>query len=144
MVQKIFVATQAFIINDDKILIIRESPTYEDGTNIGKFGVPGGRVKAGERFDAGLRREVKEETGLSVNIGEPFFVGEWRPMVRGEERQIVGVFFECTSESDKVTLGNDHDEYLWIDPRGYKNFNLIENLFSAFETYLKFVRTKPR
>ncbi len=132
---KLFVATKAFIKHADKILIVREAPKYQDGTNISKFDVVGGRMEVGQRFDESLLREVKEETGLEVTIGKPFFVNEWRPVVRGEQLQIVGIFFECIASSDAVTLSQDHDAFEWIDPKQYQNYNLIENLKKAFETY---------
>lgn len=133
---KLFVATKAFIIHNEKILIVRESPKYQDGTNEGKFDVVGGRIKPGQRFNESLLREIKEEIGLKVTIGRPFFVSEWRPVVRGEQWQIVGIFFECFSESAKVVLSKDHSEYFWINPKNYKDYDLIENLFPAFEAYL--------
>ena len=93
-------------------------------------------MKPGERFYESLLREVKEETNLDIKIGKPFFVNEWRPVAKGEQWQIVGVFFECESPNGDVVLSEDHDEFLWIDPREYKNYNLIGNLHPAFEIYL--------
>ena len=133
---KLFVATKAFVVHDGKVLILRESSQYSDGSNAGKYDVVGGRVKAGQRFDESLMREVREETGLEVKIGKPFFVSEWRPIVKNEPWQIVGIFFECRSELDEVTLGEDHDDYCWIEPEGYQSYNLIKNLYPAFEVYL--------
>lgn len=132
-----FVATKAFIEYQGKILIVRESAKYQDANNIGKFDVPGGRIKPGQRFDESLLREIKEETGLGVKIGKPFFVAEWRPIVRGEQWQIVGVFFECKADTNNVVLSEDHDEYQWIQPSEYKKYNLIENLQLAFEAYVE-------
>jgi len=136
MQPKLFVATKAFIVYNSKVLILKESPKYKEGANIGKFDIVGGRLEPGQRFDQSLLREIQEETGLKVKIGKPFFVNEWRPIVKGEQWQIVGTFFECFAESDDVKLGNDHDEYAWIDPKDYKKYTLIENLHPAFEAYL--------
>ena len=129
-------AVKAFIVYEGKVLLLRESANYEDGTNIGKFDVVGGRVKPGQRFDESLFREIKEETGLEIKIGNPFHIGEWRPVIRGEQWQVVGTFVECFAESDNVLLSKDHDEYLWIDPKNYRKYNLIETLNLAFEKYL--------
>jgi 8-oxo-dGTP diphosphatase len=137
MVDKLFVATKAFIVYQGKVLILRESSKYEDGANAAKFDVPGGRLKPGQRFDESLLREIKEETGLTVRIGKPFFVNEWRPQVRDEQWQIVGTFFICETDSDKIALSEDHDRYEWINAEDYKKYNLIENLHPAFEAYLK-------
>ena len=139
MQPKLFVATKAFITHNGKVLVLRESSKYEDGTNTNKYDVAGGRMEPGQKFDDSLLREVREETGLTVTIGKPFFVSEWRPTVRGERWQIVGIFFICEAQSDQVTLSDDHDDYKWIDPREYKNSGLIENLWPAFEAYLEAV-----
>ncbi|PIN91213.1 hypothetical protein COU57_01475 [Candidatus Pacearchaeota archaeon CG10_big_fil_rev_8_21_14_0_10_32_14] len=135
---KIFPAMKAFVCFEGKILLLKESSSYDEGTNSGKYDVVGGRVKPLERFDDGLRREVYEETGLEIKIGNPFSVGEWRPIIGDQQLQIVGTFFECFSKSDRVELSRDYDSFEWIDPLKYKDCNLIQNLFPAFESYLKF------
>lgn len=130
-------AVKAFIIHKGKVLILREAQTYETGTNKGKYDVPGGKVHAGERFDEGLRREIREEAGLEVRIGGPFFVDEWRPIVNGTHYHIVGTYFECFADADAVTLGPAHDEYKWIDPRTFDKFPLIETIIPAFQAYFE-------
>lgn len=133
---KLFVATKAVIVYQGKILLLRESKKYNDGTNIGKFDVSGGRIEPGQRFDESLKREVREETGLEIEIGRPFFVNEWRPTVRGEQWQIIGTFFECFAATDNVILSEDHAEYVWIDPKDFRQYDIIENLIPMFESYL--------
>ena len=133
---KLFVATKAFINYKGKILVLRESSRYSDGTNSGKYDVVGGRIEPGQRFDESLMREIKEETGLSVKLGKPFYVGEWRPKVQDKQWQIVGTFFECLAKTNKVKLSEDHDDYQWIKPNDFRKYNLIDNLNSAFEAFL--------
>jgi len=137
VVDKLFVATKAFIKYQGKVLILKESEKYGDGTNAGKFDLVGGRIKPGEHFATSLKREVKEETGLEITIKEPFFVSEWRPQVNGEDWQIVGIFFRCEANNDKVVLSDDHNEHIWIDPKDYNDYSLIDNLVPAFQEYLK-------
>ena len=137
MKPRIFVATKAFIVFHEKVLILRESSQYQDGVNIGRYDVPGGRVEPGERFDTSLLREIKEETGIDVKVGRPFFVNEWRPVVKDETWQIVGTFFECFAEFDNIVLSNDHDSYEWIDPNDFRKYKLIENLIPAFKSYIE-------
>ena len=134
---KLFVAAKAFVIHNNKVLILRESNKYSDGTQFGKYGEVGGRIAPGEYFNESLIREIKEETGLNVGIGKPFYVGEWRRNVRGENWQIIGIFLECFSDSSDVKLSEDHDHYLWIDPKEYKNYSIMEATITAFEEYIK-------
>ncbi len=133
----LFIATKAFIRYQGKILILRESGSYQDGSNVGRYDLPGGRLKPGERFDEALQREISEETGLSVTIGRPVAVNEWRPVVRGEPWQIVGIFFLCEAASDVVQLSEDHDAFEWIDPATYREHGVIENLSPVFTAYLE-------
>ncbi|MBI2889130.1 MAG: NUDIX domain-containing protein [Candidatus Liptonbacteria bacterium] len=148
MEPRLFIATKAFIVRGlvkpqsgngaggKEVLVVRESNKYEEGTNAAKFDVVGGRLTPGERFDESLRREIKEETGLDVEIGKPFFVNEWRPVVKGEKWQVVGVFFECEAGEGEIKLSKDHDAFEWILPEEYMKYPLIENLKAAFEAYL--------
>lgn len=134
---KQLVAMKALLIHNGKVLIVRESVKNPDGTNTGKYDVVGGRVEPGEHALDTLSREIKEETGIPADIGAPFHVGEWRPVVRGEEWQIIATFFTCTSPTDRVVLSRDHDDYQWIDPKQYRQYPLIGNLVPVFEAYLK-------
>jgi 2-keto-3-deoxy-galactonokinase len=57
-------------------------------------------------------------------------------VVRGEQWQVIGTFFEYFAESDKFVLSGDHSEYIWIDPADFAQYPIIEDLKSAFESYL--------
>ena len=134
---KFFFATKAFIVNKDhKILILRESEKYIDGVNQSKYDIVGGRLTPGEHFLDALKREVFEETGIEdITVGKPFFVNEWGPVVKGEQWQIVGTFFECFTNTYDIKISEDHDAYEWIDPKEYEKYPIIENLKKAFEAY---------
>ncbi|MBI5037105.1 MAG: NUDIX domain-containing protein [Candidatus Kerfeldbacteria bacterium] len=136
MPPKLFIATKAFILHQGKILIVREAPTYATGTQIGKYDVVGGRLQAGEHFDDGLKREAREEVGLEIEVGSPFFVNESWPTINGEQHQIVRVFFRCTAKTTAVQLSHDHDDFQWIEPHYYFQYPIIENLIPAFQSLI--------
>jgi 8-oxo-dGTP pyrophosphatase MutT (NUDIX family) len=110
------IAGRAVILHEGKVLMIQESSVYEEGTNEGKWDFPGGRIHPGEPMLDALKRETQEECGLIVEIGKPLFVGEWSPTIKGQKMQIIGIYFLCTAENTDVVLGDDHDEYRWVDP----------------------------
>lgn len=121
------IAMKAVIVNDaGKVLILREAVTYGDGTQLGRYHMPGGRVEAGENFEAALKREVREEIGLEVAIDKPVYVGEWRPVIKGIQNQIIGVFFRCRPLSTAVTLSYEHDEFAWIDPKDWRDYDVMD------------------
>lgn len=131
------IACKGLLIKDGRILLVREAATYRDGTNIGVYSLPGGRIDAGEPFAIGLRREVAEETGLEVVVGEPLFVGEWFPNIRGARHQIVAIFFVCQVVSGRVRLSDEHDAHVWVGPDQIDKYKLAEPdplVFKAFRT----------
>lgn len=119
------VACKAVIVKEGKVLVLREATTYEEGTNHGRYHFPGGRINPGEPFQEGLLREVKEETGLEVQVGEPFFVGEWFPIIRGVKNHIVAIFFLCDPLSDQIILSEEHDDYKWVGHEDMKQIDVM-------------------
>lgn len=133
---KLFVAVKALVVKGGKVLILREAETALDGVNPGKWGVPGGRIGPGEALHGALVREVKEEAGIQVSIGQVCHVDEWRPVVRGEQWQIVGTFYICKTEDKDIVLSDEHDEYKWIGPGEVDQYRLHSATQKAIEQYM--------
>lgn len=108
------VAMKAVIVHDKKILLLRESAEHDTNTKAGKYQFPGGRIDPGEPFEQGLRREVMEETGMEIEIGQPIFAGEWFPVIKGIPYQIVGMFLICRSQTADVRISDEHDAFIWL------------------------------
>ena len=130
------VAAKAVIVKDGKLLVLREADSYEDGTNIGRYHFPGGRLEPGESYKDGLMREVKEETGLNTKVGQPFFVGEWNPVIKGIKHHIIAVFSLCYATTEDVKLSKEHDDFKWIDPKNY-TIDLMNPENDVISAYLK-------
>jgi ADP-ribose pyrophosphatase YjhB (NUDIX family) len=54
-------AAYALMVRNGKVLLLKMKQT-------GKYHLPGGGIAAGERLEAGLARELYEETGVKVEI----------------------------------------------------------------------------
>ena len=66
-----YTVTAAVIHHDEDILIARRP---ENGLLGGLWEFPGGKLEPGESLPEGLRREIMEELGVPVTVGEPFGV----------------------------------------------------------------------
>ena len=131
------IATKALIVNDKgQFIILREADTYEEGTNTGRYHLPGGRLNIGEAFNDGLKREVHEETGIDIEIGKPIYVGEWRPTIKGVPHQIVAIFFICKPLATKVRLSEEHDDYQWIAPNEVSKFDIMSPEDKVIQEYV--------
>lgn len=61
----------AYIINDDHQVLLFQSPKWENNWTLS-----GGHIEAGETIERATAREIKEETGLTVQIQDIFNFGE--------------------------------------------------------------------
>lgn len=64
--QKPVPAVAAIILRDREILLIRRGG--EPG--LGLWSIPGGSVELGETLEEALKREVREETALEIQVGK--------------------------------------------------------------------------
>jgi 8-oxo-dGTP diphosphatase len=120
------VAAKALIVNSSgKVLILREPLDNNVGSQNGLYGLPGGRMETDESFETALHREVMEETGLTVSILYPLFVGEWSPVIKGQKCHIVAIFNVCQAKTTAVKLSEEHDKFEWIDPREANKFQFM-------------------
>lgn len=121
-----YVTQKAVVFNeDDEVLLVRSAPDN-------MWSIPGGRVQDDENADEALAREVREETGLSVRVGQPvhamtevWFTGDGEPMFT--------VAYGCETDESDVTLNHEHEEYEWVSVERARDRLPIEPLVVALE-----------
>jgi len=122
------VGQKAFINKDNKVLVVWN-----------KYGLdfPGGRIKeteimnvSRESLTTSLQREVFEETGLEIEIGEPFAAWFYK-----RKKTVFLVGYECKYASGQVNLSDEHYKYEWVDKSNYKAVDDNSDYFEALENY---------
>ncbi len=127
------VGQKAVIDKDGEVLILTDPLLGLD--------MPGGKIKEGEtNFIEDLKREVREETGLEIEVGEPFSTGYFEfsnPEHRNFGKKVYLVFFKCKYISGEVKLSHEHSVYRWVDKNSYKELadNERDDYFKTLEKY---------
>ena len=81
----IYFAQKAFIVQKNQLLMVRKSPN--DTVQPNKWEVPGRRMIEGETLDEHIRREVFEETGITVTPNQTFYAWQWRIPMRSDSKR---------------------------------------------------------
>ena len=81
----------------------------------GVFELPGGHIDYGEDIVAGLKREIAEEFGMAIEVGDPFFAFTYLNEVKGSHSIEVNYFASFVDDPKNVKLDpEDHSEYGWF------------------------------
>jgi 8-oxo-dGTP diphosphatase len=76
-----------------------------------------GRVDQGEGFEDALRREVREELGVEVQIEHILGTTHFYRGTTTPENELVGVVYFCTlADPASIHIGAEHSEYRWLPP----------------------------
>jgi 8-oxo-dGTP diphosphatase len=132
--KKRFDIVGCFVEHDGKFLLLRRQPHKANG---GAWGLPAGKVDAGEETKQAVLREVAEETGLnlsdtSVNYFDSLYV-------RDGDFDIEWHMFSTKLDSPAViTINpNEHSEFHWVSPTDAMQLQLIHDLPESIELYYK-------
>jgi ADP-ribose pyrophosphatase YjhB (NUDIX family) len=113
------------VVDAGKILLVRRG--NEPGK--GLWAVPGGKVGYGERLRAAAARELREETGFEVEVGDVIWAGEHL----GEGRHIVLVDFLGTVISGSLAAGDDAVEVRWVPLDEAGTYQLTGTMYELVE-----------
>jgi 8-oxo-dGTP diphosphatase len=106
------VGVGAIIVEADRVALVRRGRAPLQG----KWSIPGGMLEVGETLRAAVEREVLEETGLVVEVGE--LLGVFDRVVPDAEGKIryhyVLIDFLCFRVSGDLCAGDDAEEVGWF------------------------------
>jgi len=138
------VGARAIIIHDDKILL------NEFGSGL-YYNLPGGGVEDGELIKEAVVREVIEESGISVDVGEMLYVLEYEPVhceyLYGDMPQI-SVVFNCKVKDD-VTIKtasipdqnpddpNITSKAVWMPVENLKNIEYVPYIQKSLMAFIE-------
>jgi len=103
----ITLAVGAIVIRDNHLLMVRRAQEPARGL----WSVPGGKVERSEYLSDALRREVREETGLEIDVGE---LAGFFEVIGDDNHYVIMDFLSTYSGSDVPRPGDDVDRVRWV------------------------------
>jgi 8-oxo-dGTP diphosphatase len=119
-------AASAAIFRDGKVLLVRRArkPALDIWT------LPGGGVEAGETLHQAVRREVMEETGVTIEVVA--LAGHREMIARDADgrlsRHFVILPFAARWISGEPTLNDELSDFRWVRPDEVQTFQTTEGL----------------
>ncbi len=121
-----WVATSGLILNEHgKFLVVRRA-AHDSHPNT--WELPGGAIDHGEHPKEGMKREIKEETGLDVTVKYPL-ASSYVYSTKDSNLQVIRLAYLCELDDSNqdILLSEEHSSYQWI-----KNIHEIEGKVSDF------------
>lgn len=127
------VCVEAIIEKDGKILITQRSFARDHAP--GEWETLTGRVGQDESLEEAVKREVKEETQLDVEIITPFNTFHF---YRGREREeCQGISFWCRWKSGEVVLDSKEQiAYKWVTPVEALRYLKKESIIKSIQQFI--------
>jgi len=130
-----FLAVSAVIVREGRVLVVRRArPPAQD-----RYTLPGGVVEAGETLIEAIKREVEEETTLSI---EPIEIADYREVIARDDenrpkRHFVIIVFAARWLGGEATPNDEIAETRWVDPDELDDLPTTDGLAGIVERALE-------
>ena len=134
------VGVGAVIVEHGSVLLIKRAHDPRKG----EWSLPGGRVELGETLVEATRREVKEETGLEVEVGA--LVELFDRVHRRDERvqyHFVIADFLCAPRGGTLAAADDALDVAWVTPDALDAYGVNEQAVAVIRKGLAMATAAP-
>lgn len=133
---QVMLVVRCMIINaDGDVLIARRSDN--DSHKAGYWEFPGGKLDEGQDLNTALKREVKEETGLTLNTVSNVSYIESEMIDSGKYNGLAYVVIVAKGnvKETKVSLSDEHSDYKWVNPKMIPDLNYKKHVKKSLEIF---------
>ena len=124
---RVVVGCSGIVVHDGALLLVqRGTAPYA-----GKWSIPGGKVEFGEQVRDTVRREVREETGLVIEVGA--FAG-WDEHVGDGHHFVFVDFFASVVGSTELEPADDAADARWVPLAEVPSYDLAPGLLDFLVT----------
>ncbi len=130
------ISVKALILDDDGRLLLLENILDPP-----KWELPGGLIDYSEAIPDALQREVMEETGLTIDVGEVFDVRDgYLSGFRFRDGRVLDtriflIAYTCQMTGGEIRLSDEHINYKWFTVDDLDGRRYISNLESTLRRF---------
>jgi 8-oxo-dGTP diphosphatase len=135
--QRPVVGVGAVIVHEGRVVLIKRK--YEPLA--GQWSLPGGTLELAESLEAGVAREMREETGLEVEVGPVIEVFD-RILLDIDSRvryHFVLIDYLCRPIGGHLVAGSDVVDAVFADPAALSGFRMTPKAVAVIERALAMV-----
>jgi 8-oxo-dGTP diphosphatase len=125
----------AVILKGHRVLLVRRAHEPSKG----KWSIPGGVVELGETLQEAAQREVKEECGVQIEVGD---IVEVRDAIVHDQAGRVRFHYvlidvEARYRSGELAVGSDAEDARWVSEEELAVYDLTEGLLPVLQRCLR-------
>lgn len=129
---KLQIGVKALIENSDGLYLFLQRPTgLADDGDI-RWDIPGGRINEGETLRDALTREIREETGLTLDSSIRLLDAQ-DIILPEKDLHVVRLTYLTTIDGD-VTLSDEHQDYKWVSLADVAQLHVDDQLRAILES----------
>jgi nucleoside triphosphatase len=124
----------AMIVNNQGKILLAKSHKWFD-----RYTLPGGHIEVGETMADAVKREVKEEVGLDVDVVDMLLIQEaiFAPEFY-KKKHFIFIDFYCKSKDEQVKLDQKEiQDYIWVYPGAAYNLKLDSFTRKTLDKFLE-------
>lgn len=125
-------SSHAVIFKGNKALLVQRS--HEDEWMPGKWSFPGGELDKGESLEEGLKREIHEETGLTVELEDLHYL----PEISYKKKHAFYVCKKCSGDVKINANGvHEHEDYKWVTKGEVSSMDTVPDVIDVINEAFK-------
>lgn len=116
-----------------KIFIAKRQMTGDMG---GRWEFPGGKIEEGEDLKTAVIREMQEEFGVTVSVGQKITSGTFTHRNKPCTLDVLAIHFPHDGMKERFIL-TEHTDYRWADLNEIPDLNFVDSDLSVYDDVKK-------